>query len=213
MPPRLRTIILPLLLAAQALGAGPALAHHAMGGQLPRTLWQGLLSGLGHPVIGLDHLAFVAGVGLAAAFARNRWLAPLAYVAATLGGCLLFINGVALPQVELAVAFSVLLVGILVLSGRTLPPALSLPLFALAGLFHGSAFAESIVGAEATPLVAYLVGFAAIQLAAVLLVMLAARSLLRAREPGAVATRLAGALVAGIGFTYLFERVEGLLLA
>ena len=204
-----------LLLVAQAAAAGPALAHHAMGGLLPQTLWQGLLSGLGHPVIGLDHLAFVAGIGLAAAFAANRWLGPLAYVAATVGGCLLFVQGVALPQIELAVALSVLLVGVLVLSGRTLPRPrpLSLLLFALAGLFHGSAFAESIVGAEATPLVAYLAGFAAIQLVIVLLVMLALRGLLRAGTPGAMPARLAGALVAGIGFTYLFERIEGLLLA
>ncbi|PKO63289.1 MAG: urease accessory protein UreJ, partial [Betaproteobacteria bacterium HGW-Betaproteobacteria-17] len=35
-----------------------ALAHHPMGGMTPQTLSQGLLSGLGHPVIGLDHLAF-----------------------------------------------------------------------------------------------------------------------------------------------------------
>jgi urease accessory protein len=212
-PPRPQTVILPLLLAAQGLGAGPALAHHPMGGQLPQTLWQGLLSGLGHPVIGLDHLAFVVGIGLAAAFARHRWLAPLAYVAATLGGCLLFVAGVALPQVELVVALSVLLVGVLVLTARALPTAGALSLFALAGLFHGSAFAASIVGAETTPLVAYLAGFATIQLAIALLVMLAVRGLLRASLPSAVPARLAGALVAGIGFTYLFERIEGLLLA
>lgn len=196
-----------------AVAASPALAHHPMGGGLPETLWHGLLSGLGHPIIGLDHLAFVAGIGLAAAFAPNRWLAPLAYVTATVAGCLLFVGGLALPQIEIVVALSVLLVGVLVLSGHTLPTAVSLPLFALAGLFHGSAFAQSIVGAETTPLVAYLVGFAAIQLAIALVVMLAVRGLLRAREPGAVAARLAGALVAGIGFTYLFERVEGLVFA
>jgi urease accessory protein len=212
-PTRPQISIVLLLLATQSLAAGPALAHHPMGGQLPQTLWQGLLSGFGHPIIGLDHLAFVAGIGLAAAFAPNRWLAPLAYVAATLAGCLLFVGGVALPQVELVVALSVLLIGVLALSGRTLPTPLSLLLFALAGLFHGSAFAESIVGAETTPLVAYLAGFATIQLAIALLVMLAVRGLLRASLPSAVPARLAGALVAGIGFTYLFERIEGLLLA
>jgi len=208
MLPRLLSLTAILLLVAQ-----PALAHHPMGGALPQTLWLGLLSGLGHPVIGLDHLAFVAGIGLAAAFAPRRLLAPLAYVAATLAGCLLLAAGVALPQVELVVALSVLLVGLLVLSGRTLPVVLSLALFALAGLFHGSAFAESIVGAETTPLLAYLAGFATIQFAIAVAVMALVRGLLRASEPGAVSARLAGALVAGIGFAVLFERVEGLLLA
>ena len=44
----------------------PAFAHHPMGGATPSTFTEGLLSGLGHPIIGLDHLAFVIGVGLMA---------------------------------------------------------------------------------------------------------------------------------------------------
>lgn len=47
--------------------AGPAWAHHAMGGEVPGTFAEGLLSGLAHPVIGLDHLAFILAVGLIAA--------------------------------------------------------------------------------------------------------------------------------------------------
>ena len=43
------------------LTASPAFAHHAMGGGVPSTLGQGLLSGFGHPVIGVDHLAFAGG--------------------------------------------------------------------------------------------------------------------------------------------------------
>ena len=35
------------------LSATFALAHHPMGGALPQTLWHGLLSGIGHPVIGI----------------------------------------------------------------------------------------------------------------------------------------------------------------
>ena len=41
----------------------PALAHHPFGGETPRTIAEGLLSGLGHPVIGLDHLAFTVAIG------------------------------------------------------------------------------------------------------------------------------------------------------
>src|SRR5262249_61127194 len=42
----------------------PASAHHLMGGKLPGNAWEGFLSGLGHPIIGPDHFAFVVGVGL-----------------------------------------------------------------------------------------------------------------------------------------------------
>ncbi len=41
------------------LAPATAFAHHGMDGETPATLTQGLVSGLAHPVIGLDHLAFV----------------------------------------------------------------------------------------------------------------------------------------------------------
>jgi hypothetical protein len=59
-----------LTLGAMLL-ATPASAHHAMGGATPSNLWEGLLSGLAHPVIGLDHLAFVIAAGLIAAVHRR----------------------------------------------------------------------------------------------------------------------------------------------
>jgi urease accessory protein len=43
-----------------------------MGGDLPETHWLGLLSGLAHPVIGIDHLVFVLGVGIWSALAGRR---------------------------------------------------------------------------------------------------------------------------------------------
>lgn len=43
------------LVSAFAL-ARPALAHHAMGNTTPNTFAEGLVSGLAHPIIGLDHL-------------------------------------------------------------------------------------------------------------------------------------------------------------
>src|SRR5262249_57584778 len=48
-----------------SLATVPAFAHHMMGGRTPSTFMEGLLSGLGHPVIGLDHLAFLLAVGVA----------------------------------------------------------------------------------------------------------------------------------------------------
>jgi len=38
------------------LAVDPAFALHAMAGATPTSFSEGLLSGLGHPVIGLDHL-------------------------------------------------------------------------------------------------------------------------------------------------------------
>ena len=50
----------------------PALAHHVMGRELPADFAQGLLSGLGHPIIGLDHLAAVVAVGCLASLQPAR---------------------------------------------------------------------------------------------------------------------------------------------
>ena len=46
------------------LSTTSAQAHHVMDGMLPSTFVEGLLSGLGHPIIGPDHFAFVVAVGL-----------------------------------------------------------------------------------------------------------------------------------------------------
>ena len=48
----------------------PAFAHHVMGGKTPSTFREGILSGLGHPVIGIDHFAAVVAVGCLAAAHR-----------------------------------------------------------------------------------------------------------------------------------------------
>lgn len=150
-----------LLLAAST----PVFAHHAMGGETPQTFAQGFLSGLAHPVIGLDHFAFlVLAVLLACALKGSaRFLAPLAFVGATIGGTVLHLGAANIPMSETLVALSVVVAGVLAIT-RRYPGAFALSaIFAVSGILHGYAYGESIVGAETTPLLAYLVGFAVIQ--------------------------------------------------
>lgn len=183
-----------------------------MGGALPSSIAEGLLSGLGHPLIGLDHAAFLLGAGIAAAFLPSALTSILAFVAATVAGCLLNVCGVTLPLAEIVVALSVVLLGALVLSGRRVAGAFYGGLFLIAGLFHGFSYGQSILGAEQPPLAAYLIGFAAIQLVVSLAATGLVRSIWNAATPDAISTRLTGALVAGIGAAFLFEQIETLLL-
>lgn len=194
------------------LASAPAFAHHPMGGAVPATFMQGLLSGLGHPVIGLDHFAFVVALGLAAAFMRNVWAPPLAAVAGMAAGCLLAVGSVALPAVEPVVALSVLLLGGMVLFGRSLPAPAATALFALAGLFHGAAYGDAVIGAEPTPVVAYLLGLAAVQMAIALGAAALVRGVWKAASSAALQPRLAGAVCAGIGLAFTVEALEGALL-
>ena len=57
-----------------------AWAHHPMGGKMSDTFAEGLLSGLGHPIIGVDHFLFIIGVGLLAGFLGRNLLLPIALV-------------------------------------------------------------------------------------------------------------------------------------
>lgn len=188
----------------------PSLAHHAMGGDTPTSLFEGLVTGMAHPVIGLDHLAFVVAVGLLAAIAGAPLFAPLLFVLGTLAGCGLFLAGFSTGVTEWLIVLSVLALGLAIATGYRQVRPVELGLFAFAGLFHGMAYAEGIIGAEATPLVAYLIGFAGVQAAIAVGVQLIFRAI--GSDRGLLPARLAGAMVAGIGFTFAFEAVESLLL-
>lgn len=185
--------------ALLALAPLPALAHHPMGGATPSTLWEGFASGIGHPMIGPDHLAFLLAAGvLAAALPPGRGvLAVLVFVLGGLFGSLAHVGGVGFGPVEALVALSVAAAGAALLRG--VPAALLPAGFALAGLAHGHAFAEAIIGAEPTPLVAYLAALALTQAAIGLGTMLLARRVAAAGH-GAMLHRAAGAagLAAGI---------------
>ena len=193
--------------ALLGMAASPALAHHPLGGELPQTMAHGLLSGIGHPVIGLDHLAFVVAVGVAATLIGRPLLAPLAFVAATVGGTLLHLAAVGLPAVEAMIALSIIAIGMLIIGGRTLPVAAFLALFVVAGLFHGHAYGEAVFGAETSPVLAYLAGFGLTQwLVAVAAGALLGPGRLVARTLDPAAPRLAGAAVAGAGALVLSEQ-------
>ena len=185
----------------------PALAHHAMGGGLPATFTEGLLSGFGHPIIGLDHLAFVVGVGLLALLLGHRYTLPLAFIVATVAGVLVHLASINLPAVETIIALSVVLIGVLAISGKTLPTMALAALFAVAGLFHGFAYGESIFGAETTPLLAYLLGFGVIQYAIAVGVGYAVQGVADLTDKAMTNIRIAGGLVAGVGLVFTAENL------
>lgn len=183
-----------------SFATAPALAHHVMDGGLPATLGQGLLSGLGHPVIGFDHLAALVAAGALAAVLGLNLATTLGFVAASLAGVGLHMALLDLPLAELLVALSVMALGAALLARSPAGWPL-IGLFALGGVVHGYAFGESIVGAEPTPLVAYLAGLAAIQAAIAAAAFAAVRYRPALARPAGVAVTAAGAaaLVLAIG--------------
>jgi urease accessory protein len=124
------------LVAILALSSLPglALAH-------PGHEHSGLVAGLGHPLLGLDHLLAMLAVGLWAAQqqGRTRWALPLTFVASMLGGGLLGFAGVQLPLMETGIAASVLALGLLVALAVRPPLPLAIAFTALFALAHGVA--------------------------------------------------------------------------
>jgi urease accessory protein len=156
----------PRILVAACATLNPMLAqaHHAMDGALPGNVFEGFLSGLAHPVIGLDHFVFVLAMGAACYYFGRRVIGIAAFLVAALAGTMLHVQQATLPYAEFWVAASLVVLGIAVLrAAPALKGVAGAILFAAAGVVHGYAYGESIVGAEQAPLLAYLVGFTVVQ--------------------------------------------------
>jgi urease accessory protein len=174
-----------------------------MGGKMPSSFADGLLSGLGHPVIGIDHLAILMAVGLVTGIAGLSLAIPAIFVGCSAIGVALHVNAVTIPASEALVALTVIIAGLLLALGRSVETAKWMVLFAAAGVLHGYAYGESIFGAEPTPLWAYLIGLVVIQTALTVAIG-AQRTKLHA---SALNARLAGAALAGIGLAVLAGQV------
>jgi urease accessory protein len=201
-----KTTVLAIVFISLLLTAEPVFAHHLMGGRMPATFTDGLLSGLGHPIIGLDHFAAVVAVGCLAAAHRAAPALALAFVLAMIGGVALHVHGATMPGAEILVALSVIALGALMLRRRQMPAGPALALFAAVGLLHGYALGESIYGAEPTPLYAYLLGLAVVQSVIALAAMRAARWLAQ-KSADLSPLRLIGAGIAGIGLAVLLQQI------
>ena len=194
------------VVALLLLAADPAMAHHAMGGTTPTTFWHGLLSGLGHPVIGLDHLAAVVAVGCLAATQPKGALLAAGYVIATVTGAAAHIGEATVPNAEVFVGLSVVALGLIMFRKAPLRRDLAFALFAAAGLINGYALGESIAGAERTPILAYFIGLAVIQIAIALAVMFGVRLLTERAPLQLLAMRVIGAFAVGAGAAMLLQR-------
>lgn len=182
----------------------PVLAHHPFGSKTPDNAVEAFLSGMGHPVIGIDHLAFVIASGLLAVALGGGLLIPIAFVVASMVGTGIHLMSIDLPLPEFVVSASVLVFGIL-LALKTPPKnGIVIGLAAIAGIFHGFAYGEAIFGAEMGPLIAYMLGFAVIQLMIAAAAYWVGKTVLdKLLEPSGLALRFAGFLISGVGVAFL----------
>lgn len=145
-------------LAAAALSLVPTLAfaHAGIDGHT-----HGLARGFLHPISGIDHVLAMVMVGVLARRmgGRTTWQVPASFVAMMALGGMLASSGLALPGVEVMIALSILVLGVVVVLDPRLPVGAAMALVAGLALFHGFAHgAEQPADGSA---LAYAAGFLA----------------------------------------------------
>lgn len=183
------------------VAAAPAIAHDGTG------VKQGFLSGVMHPVSGLDHLLAMVAVGLwGAALGRPLIFAlPMIFPAVMAGGGLLGIAGVPMPPIEIGIALSVIVLGAAVGAAYKAPVWLACSLVGLFGLFHGYAHGQELPAASDPG--AYGLGF--ILATGTLHVAGISVGLLDRRPAGRSAIRAIGIAIAVAGFYFLYGTLAG----
>jgi urease accessory protein len=141
-------ILLTLLLYAQV-----AEAHVNKGEAV------GFLSGLKHPISGLDHVVAMIAVGLwgAQLGAPAIWVLPVAFPMVMAMGGMLGLLGVPLPGMEVGIAASAILLGAAVMMELRPPIALAAALVGFFAIFHGYAHGSELPAGESGLL--YSIGF------------------------------------------------------
>lgn len=99
----------------------------------------GLVNGLLHPLIGVDHLLVMLAIGLWATILDKTalWLLPTTFLIAMTFGALLSFNGLSFSTAENWVAFSVFVLGVLVWRNTYMSSALAITLVAVFAVSHG----------------------------------------------------------------------------
>lgn len=125
---------------AMAFAASPAFAHPGHIGA------SGLAAGMAHPLSGLDHILAMVAVGILAAQAGGRylWAIPAAFLSMMVIGGAAGMAGIALPMVEQGIIGSVILLGLVIAAGNSVPAPAAIVLTAAAAIFHGHAHGTEI---------------------------------------------------------------------
>ena len=121
----------------------------------------GFLTGVRHPVSGLDHVLAMIAVGLwgAQLGVPALWLLPVTFPMMMALGGMVGLLGVPLPGIEIGIAASAILLGLVVMSALRPPIGAAVALVAFFAIFHGHAHGTELPPGQSALL--YSMGFVA----------------------------------------------------
>jgi urease accessory protein len=196
---RTRFMAVRTALLGLALAPAVALAHEEIGQAA------GFLSGLSHPVSGLDHVLAMVAVGLWGAVLGPPaiWVLPVAFPLVMAVGGLMGLLGVPVPGVEIGIAVSAIVLGVMVLAEVRPAIWVAAAIVAFFAIFHGHAHGRELPAGTSALL--YSLGFVVATglLHAVGIVLGVAHRWAAGRQ----AVRVAGGGVALAGLFFLWRAI------
>ena len=192
------SVVCRLLFVAAALAIAPSAWSHD-GTTLP---YGSFLSGLTHPVLGLDHLLAMVSVGILSAQIGGKaiWTVPATFVVImALGGFLGWVD-IGLTAIEVGIAFSVLALGTAIAVDRRVPLVAAMSVVGVFAVFHGYAHGAEMptVAKPVTYALGFMAGTAMLHLAGVVI-----GDISQHYAKGKIMLRAAGVAIAGTGAFFL----------
>lgn len=195
--PAANTLIIACLLLVPRL----ALAH-AEGGEAA-----GFANGVMHPVSGLDHVLAMIAVGLwgAQLGPPGLWALPIAFPLVMAVGGFLGLIGIPIPGVEIGIALSAIVLGLMVLLEAKPPLWAAVAIVSVFAIFHGHAHGTELPegGNAALYSVGFVLATGCLHGAGI------GVGLIHRWEAGRIILRIAGALVAAGGGWFLWKALAG----
>jgi urease accessory protein len=189
-----RAVLTVILLLASA---APAFAHVEQGQA------QGLLNGLRHPTSGLDHVLAMIAVGLwgAQLGAPALWLLPVTFPMVMAFGGFLGLVGISLPGVEVGIALSAVLLGLMVARQAKPPLIVAAILVGVFAIFHGHAHGTELPAGQSGLMysIGFVIATGCLHGVGILL------GLVQKWAGGRTAIRVAGSMVALAGVVFLMR--------
>ena len=182
------------LVLCAAIAVAPAYAHSG-------SVTGGFAGGFTHPLFGPDHIVAMVAVGLWGAFlgAPAIWLLPITFPLVMAFGGVLGIIGIPIPGVEIGIAASAIVLGLMVALAARPPLWIAAALVGAFAIFHGHAHGVELPAAADA--VAFSLGF--VMATGMLHLCGIAFGLLSRWPAGRIAVRTAGAAIALAGVAFL----------